>query len=62
MNVDGFDTLPYLAVGVNGFGRIGRLVVRAAENSENVRVVAINVSYKTLRFGFDASVINLCLC
>jgi glyceraldehyde 3-phosphate dehydrogenase len=29
-------------VGINGFGRIGRLVLRAALQSEDVEVVAIN--------------------
>jgi len=31
-----------IRIGVNGFGRIGRLVMRAAENNPNVQVVAIN--------------------
>ena len=31
-------------VGINGFGRIGRLVVRAIESNEHAKVVAINVS------------------
>jgi len=31
-----------LRVGINGFGRIGRLVLRAARNDPNVKVVAIN--------------------
>src|SRR5688572_7952526 len=29
-------------IGINGFGRIGRLVFRAAAHRENVEVVAIN--------------------
>jgi len=29
-------------VGINGFGRIGRLVMRAAKNNPNVQVVAVN--------------------
>jgi len=29
-------------IGINGFGRIGRLVLRAAENNPNVQVVAVN--------------------
>ncbi len=31
-----------LAVGINGFGRIGRLVMRAARSNPNVQVVAVN--------------------
>ena len=31
-----------IKVGINGFGRIGRLVLRAVRNHPDVRVVAIN--------------------
>ena len=31
-----------LKVGINGFGRIGRMTLRASLNSEKVKVVAIN--------------------
>merc|ERR1712159_759005 len=31
-----------MRVGINGFGRIGRLVMRAAENNPNIQVVAVN--------------------
>lgn len=31
-----------IKIGINGFGRIGRLVFRAAQNNPNVEVVAIN--------------------
>jgi len=31
-----------LKLGINGFGRIGRLVFRESFNRENVEVVAIN--------------------
>jgi glyceraldehyde 3-phosphate dehydrogenase len=31
-----------LRIGINGAGRIGRLVLRAAQGSPNVKVVAIN--------------------
>jgi len=31
-----------IRIGVNGFGRIGRLVLRAAESNPNVQVVAVN--------------------
>jgi len=34
-----------IRLGINGFGRIGRLVFRAAANRENVEVVAVNASY-----------------
>ena len=29
-------------IGINGFGRIGRMVIRATQNNPNVQVVAIN--------------------
>jgi len=37
-------------LGINGFGRIGRLVTRAARAVEDVQVAAVNASYdsKTL--------------
>jgi len=31
-----------MKVGINGFGRIGRLVFRAAINNPNVEIVGIN--------------------
>jgi len=31
-----------LKIGINGFGRIGRMVLRASLNNDNVEVVAIN--------------------
>jgi hypothetical protein len=31
-----------IKVGINGFGRIGRLVVRAARLNPNIQIVAIN--------------------
>ncbi len=34
---------PQVRVGINGFGRIGRLVTRAAIAHPNTKVVAINV-------------------
>jgi glyceraldehyde 3-phosphate dehydrogenase len=37
-------------IGINGFGRIGRLVFRAALNNPEVEVVAINaLSSKTIK-------------
>lgn len=38
------------AVGINGFGRIGRLVLRAAMAQETVQVVAINDPFITLEY------------
>jgi glyceraldehyde 3-phosphate dehydrogenase len=43
----GTESQPILGVGINGFGRIGRLVVRAIENNEHARVVAINDPFMT---------------
>ena len=34
-------------IGINGFGRIGSLVLRAAEQREDVEVVAINDPFMT---------------
>ena len=31
-----------IKIGINGFGRIGRLVLRAAEKNNNILVVGIN--------------------
>ena len=31
-----------IKIGINGFGRIGRLVFRAAEKNKNIEVVGIN--------------------
>jgi hypothetical protein len=31
-----------IRIGINGFGRIGRMVIRATQNNPNVQVVAIN--------------------
>ena len=36
-------------MGINGFGRIGRLVFRAAMANPQVEVVAVNVSLQLLR-------------
>lgn len=36
--------------GINGFGRIGRLVFRAALDNPNVTVVAVNDPFLTLEY------------
>jgi len=47
-------------IGINGFGRIGRLVLRASLSHPNVRVVAVNdpfmdVAYMVYLFKFDST-------
>ncbi|KAL1775734.1 glyceraldehyde-3-phosphate dehydrogenase, partial [Sigmodon hispidus] len=47
-------------IGVNGFGRIGRLVTRAAFQNDKVNVVAINdpfidLNYMVYRFQYDST-------
>jgi glyceraldehyde 3-phosphate dehydrogenase len=49
-----------LKIGVNGFGRIGRLVMRAARNNPNVQVVAVNdpfipVDYMKYMLKYDST-------
>lgn len=48
-----------IKIGINGFGRIGRLVFRAAEERENVEVVAINdlvdVDYMAYMLKYDST-------
>lgn len=39
-----------LRLGINGFGRIGRLVFRAAVANPNVRVMAINDPFMTVDY------------
>ena len=46
-------------IGINGFGRIGRLVLRAALNNPNANVVAVNdpfisVDYMVYMFKYDS--------
>ena len=56
-----------IKVGINGFGRIGRLVFRAIQAKDNVQVVGINdlldvdyiaymLKYDTIHGKFDGSV------
>jgi glyceraldehyde 3-phosphate dehydrogenase len=35
------ESAPLLRVGINGFGRIGRLVLRAALSNKTIEVVAV---------------------
>ncbi len=48
-----------IKIGINGFGRIGRLVFRAAMNKKNVEIVAINdlidVDYMAYMLKFDST-------
>jgi len=49
-----------LKIGINGFGRIGRLVARAARNNPNVQVVAVNdpfipVDYMSYMLKYDST-------
>ena len=46
-------------IGINGFGRIGRLVTRAAVNNPQVQIVAINdpfmdLDYMVYQFKYDS--------
>ncbi|MCD7937004.1 MAG: type I glyceraldehyde-3-phosphate dehydrogenase [Tannerellaceae bacterium] len=56
-----------IKIGINGFGRIGRLVFRAAQNYEQIRVVAVNdlmdveymaymLKYDTVHGRFDGTI------
>mmetsp|Transcript_17201 Transcript_17201/g.19836 ORF Transcript_17201/g.19836 Transcript_17201/m.19836 type:complete len:340 (+) Transcript_17201:89-1108(+) len=49
---------PTIKIGINGFGRIGRLVMRAAANKPNVEIVAVNdpfipVDYMEYMYKYD---------
>ncbi|WP_016778427.1 type I glyceraldehyde-3-phosphate dehydrogenase [Anaerophaga thermohalophila] len=48
-----------IKIGINGFGRIGRLVFRAAQNFDNVQVVGINdlidVDYMAYMLKYDST-------
>ena len=48
-----------IKIGINGFGRIGRLVCRAALERDNVEIVAINdpfvdIEYMIYLFKYDS--------
>lgn len=47
-----------IKVGINGFGRIGRLVFRAAQNRSDIEVVAVNdlisVDYMAYMLKYDS--------
>lgn len=48
-----------IKIGINGFGRIGRLVFRAAQNFDNVQIVGINdlidVNYMAYMLKYDST-------
>jgi len=49
-----------ITVGINGFGRIGRLVMRAAANKPNIKIVAVNdpfipVEYMEYMYKYDST-------
>ncbi|KAF9931585.1 hypothetical protein BGZ65_004841 [Modicella reniformis] len=49
-----------IKIGINGFGRIGRLVLRAAILNNNVEVVAVNdpfidLNYMVYMFKYDST-------
>ncbi len=48
-----------IRIGINGFGRIGRLVFRNAQNRENIKIVAINdiidIDYMAYMIKFDSN-------
>ena len=49
-----------LRLGINGFGRIGRMVLRAAQEREDIEVVAVNdpfiaPDYMVYQFKYDSA-------
>ena len=57
---DNIHTLKPVNIGINGFGRIGRLVMRAAKNDPMVNIVAVNdpfisTDYMEYMFAFDST-------
>jgi glyceraldehyde 3-phosphate dehydrogenase len=53
------DKMSTIKIGINGFGRIGRLVFRAAQNFKNVEIVGINdlidVDYMAYMLKYDST-------
>jgi glyceraldehyde 3-phosphate dehydrogenase len=48
-----------IKIGINGFGRIGRLVLRAVRDKPNIQVVAINdpfIPVDYMRYMFNVSI------
>jgi glyceraldehyde 3-phosphate dehydrogenase len=57
---DNINTLKPVNIGINGFGRIGRLVMRAAQDDPMVNIVAVNdpfipTNYMEYMFQFDST-------
>jgi glyceraldehyde 3-phosphate dehydrogenase len=57
---DNINTLKPVNIGINGFGRIGRLVMRAAEGDPMVNIVAVNdpfipTNYMEYMFKYDTT-------
>ena len=57
---DNIHTLKPVNIGINGFGRIGRLVMRAAKDDPMVNIVAVNdpfisTDYMEYMFAFDST-------
>jgi glyceraldehyde 3-phosphate dehydrogenase len=57
---DDVKTLKPVNIGINGFGRIGRLVMRAAQHDPMVNIVAVNdpfipTNYMEYMFAFDTT-------
>ena len=57
---DDVHTLKPVNIGINGFGRIGRLVMRAAQNDPMVNIVAVNdpfipTNYMEYMFQYDTT-------
>jgi len=44
------STMSKIKIGINGFGRIGRLVFRAAQERNDVQIVAVNDPFLDLNY------------
>lgn len=51
-----------IKVGINGFGRIGRLVMRAAKNKQHIQIVAINDPFIPVDYMKYMFYVSLPLC